>query len=96
LAYEINFLNLAKAFDDSVDDCIEADVFDENIVDLVVKRMVGVGLEKFLVAFRGCLEHAGLFEAVEFLADGVGGVTEFGFKASQIGAGAAVEEELEQ
>ena len=96
LAYEIYFLDFTEAFDDGVDDGIKADVFDEDIVDLVVERMVGVGLEKFLVAFGACFEHAGFFEAVEFLADGVGGVAKFGFEAPEVGTGTAVEEELEQ
>jgi len=96
LAYEIYFLDFTQAFDDGVDDSVEANVFDEDIVDFVVEGVIGVGLEEFLVAFGAGFEHSGFFEAVEFLTDGVGGVAKFGFKASQVGTGAAVQEELEQ
>ena len=96
LADEVDFADLSETFDDRIYDRVEADVFDQDVVDLLEERVVGVGLEVFLVAFGISLEHAGFFEAVEFLADGVGGVSEFGFQSAEVRAGAAVEEELQQ
>ena len=96
LADEVDFADLSEAFDDRIYDRVEADVFDQDVVDLLKERVVGVGLEVFFIAFGIGFEHPGFFEAVEFLADGVGGVSEFGFQSAEVRAGAAVEEELQQ
>jgi hypothetical protein len=96
LAYEVDFADLPETFDDRIHDRIESDVFDQDIMDFLEEGVVRVGLEVFLVAFGIGLEHAGLFEAVEFLADGIGGVPKFGFQSAEIGAGTAIEKKLQQ
>jgi hypothetical protein len=84
LADKVYFAYFPETFDDGVDDGIEADVFDEDVVDIPVEWVCGVGLEEFLVAFGEGVEQAGFFESVEFLADGIGGISEFGFQSAEV------------
>ena len=86
LTDEVDFTYFAKAIDDGVDDGIEADVFDEDVVDIPEEWMLCVGLEELFVSLCGSFKKAGFFEAVEFLADGIGGIAEFGFQSAQIGS----------
>jgi len=84
LADEVDFADFAEAVDDGVDDGIEADVFDKDVVDIPVEGVVRVGLEVLFIPLRGGFEEAGFFEPVEFQADSVAGVAEFGFQSAQV------------
>jgi len=82
LAYDIDLFDLAKTFDHGIHDPIEADVLEEDGMDLAIEGVVGIGLEVLPVAFRVGFQHTGLLKAVEFLANSIAGLAELGFKAS--------------
>ncbi len=58
--------------------------------------MIRVGLKELFVPLGIGFEHAGFFEPIKFLTDGIRGVAELGFKPPEIRTGLAVEEELQK
>ena len=96
LADEVDFTEFAEALDDGVYDLVKADVLDEDIVDLAVKRVMCIGLEVFAVAFGVGGKQSGFFKAVEFLSYGIGGIAKLCFESPEVGTGAAVEEKLQK
>jgi len=75
---------------------VDARVFAQDVLEVGEHGVGGVGTEIFFVAAGFGSEHAGLLEAVEFEADGVGGLAKLAFEVAQIGGGTAVQEELNQ
>jgi len=58
--------------------------------------MLPVRLVHLFVAVGEGIQKTCVFEAVQFNANGVGGLAEFGFQSAEMGPGAAVEEEFLQ
>ena len=75
---------------------VDADIFAQQAVDITVQGMIGVGAEHFFVAAGFCVEQSGMFEAVEFDPDGVGGFAKLALEVTQIAGSVGVQEELQQ
>ena len=82
LADDIYLPDFPQPLNDGIDDPVEADILQQNGMDLAKEGVVSIGLEVLAVAFRVGFQHAGLLKAIEFLADGVAGLAEFGFQAT--------------
>ena len=90
-----HFIEVAQLVDD-LEDLIKSYVLEENIMDIPEEGMLCVGPEQLLVAVELRVEQSCLLELVQFQAYGVTGLAKLAFQVTQVAAGVAVQEELQQ
>jgi len=78
----VNFLNISQFGDDTVDDLVKPDGFEQDVVDVVKQRMTGVGTEDFLIPFHFRFQQSCQLKLVQFETDSVSGFTEFQFQVA--------------
>lgn len=87
-------LNGAKPFDNIFNNAVEANVFEQYVVNFPEQGMQRVGSIPFFVALRMGYDHSGIFKSIEFEPDGVRGFAKFCFQPAQVGRSIAVQKEL--
>jgi hypothetical protein len=89
-------LYIAKPLNDGLNNLVEAKRLQQNIVDFLEKRMVGIGTEHFFVAVIKGIEHARFLQPVKLQADCIGGFPKLDLQATKVGGSVAVQKELQQ
>jgi hypothetical protein len=77
VAGDIGLGYVSDAFEDVLDELVDAGMFAEEGVEVAKEWVAAVGAIHFAVLLHAGYEESSLLEAVEFEADGVGAFTEF-------------------
>ena len=96
VAHQVHFLEVAQFIGNAFHQLVQAHVLHHHLVEVAKERVVLVGREDLLIAFHFTLQHAGLFELIQFQANGIGTLAEFLLQATEIALAPGVQKELEE